>query len=180
MKFWILMGMTLITTPVMGAVVDSTAVVAGVAPVIDSMAAVVPGTVAVDSTVAAADMTALPDVSSLITRMVLSLGVVLLLIWGAVHVLQRLSGNSNKLGGAESHIRVLDRTYLAPKKAVYVLKIGSRSLAVGVTDNQITPLAELDAEETNLAYPTTLPNSGTPSFANLLKDVRTRIAGGQA
>jgi flagellar biogenesis protein FliO len=80
----------------------------------------------------------------------------------------------------ESHIQVLDRTYLAPKKAVYVLKIGSRSLAVGVTENQITPLAELDTEETNLAYPASLPSDGTPSFANLLKGVRTRIAGGQA
>lgn len=170
MKFWILMGMTLlIVSPAMGSVADSTTVVAPVAPA-----------VVMDSTVVVADMSALPDVSSLITRMVLSLGVVLLLIWGAVHVLQRISGRSNKIGGTESHIRVLDRTYLAPKKAVYVLKIGSRSLAVGVTDTQITPLAELDAEETNLAYPTSLPNATTPSFANLLKDVRTRIAGGQA
>lgn len=155
MKYWILVGIAfLITTPVMATVTDSTAV--------------------------AAQVTALPDVSSMVTRMILSLGVVLLLIWGAVHVLQRISGRSAAPGGATSHIRVLDRTYLAPKKAVYVLKIGSRSLAVGVTDNQITPLAELDAEETNLAYPAALPSDGTPSFANLLKDVRTRIAGGQA
>ncbi len=122
----------------------------------------------------------MPDVSSLITRIVLSLGVVLLLIWGAVHILQRISGQSVKPHGAHSHIRVLDRTYLAPKKAVYVLKIGTRALAVGVTEDQITPLAELDADETNLAYPASLPAQGTPSFANLLKDVRTRFAGGQA
>ncbi|MFT5366689.1 MAG: flagellar biosynthetic protein FliO [Candidatus Latescibacterota bacterium] len=155
MKYKILMGITfLITTPAIGAVADSTAIAANVA--------------------------GLPDVSSLITRMVLSLGVVLLLIWAAVHVLQRISGRSVKPGGTQSHIQVLDRTYLAPKKAVYVLKIGSRSLAVGVTDNHITTLAELDTEETNLAYPTSLPSNGTPSFANLLKDVRTRIAGGQA
>lgn len=155
MKHGILIGIVFcITAPAIGAGADSTAVADGVA--------------------------ALPDVSSLITRMVLSLGAVLLLIWGAVHILQRMSGRSAKPGGGESHIRVLDRTYLAPKKAVYVLKIGSRSLAVGVTDNQITPLAELDAEETNLAYPTSLPAQGMPSFANLLKDVRTRIAGGQA
>jgi flagellar biogenesis protein FliO len=76
--------------------------------------------------------------------------------------------------------RVDPLSRVAPKKAVYVLKIGSRSLAVGVTDNHITTLAELDTEETNLAYPTSLPSNGTPSFANLLKDVRTRIAGGQA
>lgn len=155
MKYGILGCITfLMTTPAMSAVADSTAVTA--------------------------DVAGLPDVSSLITRMVMSLGVVLLLIWGAVHVLQRISGRSVKPGGAQSHIRVLDRTYLAPKKAVYVVKIGSRSLAVGVTDNQITPLAELDPEETNLAYPSQLPSEGMPSFANLFKDVRTRISGGQA
>jgi len=155
MKHAILFGITfLIAAPAMGSVADSTVVAANVA--------------------------ALPDVGSLITRMVLSLGVVLLLIWGAVHILQRISGRSVKPGGAESHIRVLDRTYLAPKKAVYVLKIGTRALAVGVTEDQITPLAELDADETNLAYPASLPSQGTPSFANLLKDVRTRFAGGQA
>jgi flagellar biosynthetic protein FliO len=155
MRYWILVGIAfLMTTPVMATGIDSTAVVV--------------------------DVATLPDVSSMVTRMVLSLGVVLLLIWGAVHVLQRISGRSVKPGSVASHIQVLDRTYLAPKKAVYVLKIGSRSLAVGVTENQITPLAELDTEETNLAYPASLPSDGTPSFANLLKGVRTRIAGGQA
>lgn len=155
MKYVIFVGIiNLFANPAMGAVADSTAV--------------------------AADAMVLPDVSSLITRMVLSLGVVLLVIWAAVHALQKISGRSIKPGGAQSHIRVLDRTYLAPKKAVYVVKIGSRSLAVGVTDNQITPLTELDPEETNLAYPTHMSSEGMPSFANLLKDVRTRIAGGQA
>lgn len=155
MKYRVIAALTCLSvSPAMGSVADSTAVVS--------------------------DAVGLPNIGSMITRMVLSLGVVLLLIWGTVHVLQRLSGRSAKPGSAHSHIRVLDRMYLAPKKAVYVLKIGSRSLAVGVTDHQITPLAELDQEETNLAYPISMPANGTPSFATLLKDVRTRIAGGQA
>lgn len=130
-----------------------------------------------DSTIVAAS--ALPDATGLVVRMVLSLGIVLMLIWGAVYVLQRLSGKNGQLGGSNaSHIRVLDRTYLAPKKAVYVLQIGSRTLAVGVTDTQISPLAELDPEETRAAYPALPVRNGPPSFANLLKDMRAKFSGG--
>ena len=132
----------------------------------------------VDSTAVQMDMTAMPSTTSMVVRMILSLAAVLLLIWAAVHVLQRLSGTKVN-SGTTSHIQVLDRTYLAPKKAVYVLKIGTRSLAVGVTDNQITPLAELDAEETQAAYTKPSGLSGSPSFATLLNDVRTKISGGQ-
>ena len=133
----------------------------------------------VDSTAVQMDMTAMPSTMSMVVRMVLSLAVVLLLIWGAVHILQRLSGTKQK-AGTTSHIQVLDRAYLAPKKAVYVIQIGTRSLAVGVTDNQITPLTELDAEETQAAYTQSAELSGTPTFATLLNDVRTKFSGGQA
>ena len=133
----------------------------------------------VDSTAVQMDMTAMPSTMSMVLHMILSLGVVLLLIWGAVHVLQRLS-RTKVNSGTTSYVQVLDRTYLAPKKAIYVLKIGTRSLAVGVTDNQITPLAELDADETSEVYAQSAEMSGTPSFATLLNDVRTRFSGGQA
>lgn len=130
-----------------------------------------------DSTAVA--MSTLPDATGLVVRMVLSLGVVLMLIWGAVYVLQRISGKNGQLGGGNaSHIRVLDRAYLAPKKAVYVLQIGSRTFAVGVTDTQISPLTELDSEETRAAYPALPVRNGPPSFANLLKDVRAKFSGG--
>ena len=131
-----------------------------------------------DSTAVDLGLAVAPDVAGMVTRMVLSLGVVLLVIWAAVHFLQRLSGKSSPLSKSTAHIRVLDRAYLAPKKAVYVLQIGSRSLAVGVTDHQITPLAELDGDETRAAYPDPAALNGTPAFANLLKDVRSKFAGG--
>ena len=131
----------------------------------------------VDST--AVHMDVMPSTTGMVVRMVLSLAVVLILIWGAVQLLQRFSGTQTKIGAA-SHIRVLDRAYLAPKKAVYVVQIGSRSLAVGVTDHQITPLTELDADETQAAYATSAGASGIPVFASLLNDVRAKFSGGQS
>mgnify|MGYP001273803984 CR=1 FL=1 len=108
----------------------------------------------------------------LLARMVFSLFVVLVLIWGAVQILQRVSKTSANKGS--SHIRVLDRAHLAPKRAIYVVQIGSQPLALGVTDNQITTLAELDAEEIRAAYPDQEPRIGTQSFAHLFNHIRSR------
>lgn len=135
---------------------------------------------AIDSTAVDMGLGTAPDITGMVVRMVLSLGVVLGLIWGAVYILQRVSGKNLQAKNTTSHIRVLDRTYLSPKKAIYVIQIGSRALAVGVTDQQITPLTDLDAAETQAAYPTPNAPNGLPSFANLLKDVRSKFSGGHA
>lgn len=114
----------------------------------------------------------------LLARMVFSLFVVLVLIWGAVQILQRVSKTSANKGS--SHIRVLDRAHLAPKRAIYVVQIGSQSLALGVTDNQITTLAELDAEEIRAAYPDRESRIGAQSFAHLFNHIRSRWEAKQA
>ena len=118
-----------------------------------------------------------PSAYGLMARMLFSLVVVIAVIWGALQLLQRISGRSAG-GVGTSRVQVLERTYLAPKKAVYILRIGSRTLAVGVTDAQISPLAELDPEETLAAYPEQRAGGATPPFVHLLKDVRTRFLGG--
>jgi flagellar protein FliO/FliZ len=117
-----------------------------------------------------------PDTFGLIVKMVLSLAVVLIVIWLAVQAARRMPGRTG--GMRRSNVHVLDRTYLAPKKAICIVRIGSRYLALGVTDAQISALAELDPED---AQPPA--GSGTEStvqvpFANLFRDVRSRLGRG--
>ena len=114
----------------------------------------------------------------LLARMVFSLLAVLVLIWGTVQILQRVSKTPGT--NRSSHIRVLDRAHLAPKRAIYVVQIGSQSLALGVTDNQITTLAELDVEETRAAYPDQKSRIGSQSFAHLFNHIRSRWEAKQA
>ncbi len=116
----------------------------------------------------------MPHTYGLIARMAFSLIIVIGLIWGVVLLLRRISGKRVS-GAAKSFIKVLERSYIAPKKAVYVIQVGNRTLAVGVTDAQMTTLAELDPEETLAAYPAF--QKGSPPFAHLLKDMRTRFLG---
>lgn len=126
----------------------------------------------------AAAAAVLPDTYGLAVRMAFSLVAVIGLIWAAMHLLKRFSG-AGASGTSRTRVRVLERTYLAPKKAIYIVQIGDRALAVGVTEAQMTALAELDPAETLSAYPSA-QEGNTPPFAALLQDVRTRLLGGDA
>ncbi|MDH5297663.1 MAG: flagellar biosynthetic protein FliO [Desulfobulbaceae bacterium] len=69
----------------------------------------------------------------------LVIGLLLLLSAG----LKRLGLGGQSLGGT-SLIRILDTRMIAPKKYVAVLDIAGQSLAVGITDQQITLLTRLE------------------------------------
>ena len=62
----------------------------------------------------------------------------------AMKVLSRRAAGGNLKKDA---ISVLQRRYIAPKKAIYVVKVGTRAMVVGVTDAQINHLADLTADE---------------------------------
>ncbi len=117
---------------------------------------------------------ALPDTLGLVTRMGLSLLAVIFLIWGAVQILKKFSpGGAISSGGAT--IRVLDRAYIAPKKSIYVVQIGNKVLALGVTDQQMTTLTDLDLEDTLAQVADTSSRRVTRRFSDVLKTVNARF-----
>jgi flagellar protein FliO/FliZ len=72
--------------------------------------------------------------------------VVLALVWGTMWVARRfLKGRFN--GTARSNLKVVERMYLAPKRSIELVSIGERILVLGVTENQISMLTELEADE---------------------------------
>ena len=106
------------------------------------------------------------DIWSISMRLGFGLALVVLLAWGAAHLLRK-STLGKKLGADNTLIRVAERAYLGPKKAVFLVEIGGRVLALGVTDDRITTLSEWTAGELNLT-----PKPSVPSpFANQLKNV---------
>jgi flagellar biogenesis protein FliO len=87
---------------------------------------------------------------SIMARLGLGLGLVVLLAWGAVHLLRR-SGLGQHLGASGGAIRIGERAYLGPKKLICLVGIGDRTLALGVTDENITLLGEWPAEQLQVA-----------------------------
>lgn len=74
--------------------------------------------------------------------LVLKLGAVLALAYVSMAALKRYTGGSVSHRG--SLLEVLDSTTLGPNRAVYVVRAGGKRLVLGVTQNQITSLGELD------------------------------------
>ena len=116
----------------------------------------------------------LPDTTELVTRMGLSLLVVIFLIWGAVQLLRKFSpGGPISSGG--THIRVLDRAYIAPKKSIFIVQIGDKALALGISDQHMTTLTDLDLEDTLAQYADVSRSPVTRRFSDILKAVNARF-----
>ena len=77
------------------------------------------------------------DYLAVATKLGFGLGLVIILAWGTVFLLRK-SSLGRQVGGVGKTIRVAERTYLSPKKAIYLVEIGDRTLALGVTEENIT------------------------------------------
>jgi flagellar biosynthetic protein FliO len=73
--------------------------------------------------------------------LIVKLGAVLALAYVSLAALRKYTAGSASQRG--TLLEVLDSTTLGPNKSVYVVRAGGKRLVLGVTQNQITPLAEL-------------------------------------
>ncbi|MCK5119776.1 MAG: flagellar biosynthetic protein FliO [Candidatus Latescibacteria bacterium] len=77
----------------------------------------------------------------LLLHLALSLALIGGLIWGSIYLMKRMSGRSRTKNGHRIH--VVECRFIAPKKAIYIVQIGGRTMALGVTDAHMTMLTEL-------------------------------------
>jgi flagellar protein FliO/FliZ len=87
----------------------------------------------------------IPDTGtgSLIIRLFLSLVLIIGLIYLSLFLLKKSSLGLKK-NRAGDLIQVLERCYISPKKGIFIVKIGSKLLALGVTETQINLLSEIN------------------------------------
>jgi flagellar biogenesis protein FliO len=93
-----------------------------------------------------------PEMSylTLMAKLGMGLALVVLLVWGLVFLLKR-SGIGQQLATGTGTVRVLERAFLAPNKAVYLVEIGDRILALGIAEQTISCLSEWRAGELQIA-----------------------------
>lgn len=84
------------------------------------------------------------DTGSLIIRLFLSLVLIIGLIYLSLFLLKKSSLGLKK-NRAGDLIQVLEKCYISPKKGIFIVKVGSKLLALGVTETQINLLSELDS-----------------------------------
>ena len=78
-----------------------------------------------------------------LTRIAVSLCVIVAIIYLTVFLLKKLS-NSHIGGRKGTAIQIVEQTYLAPKKSVCLLKLADRAVLVGITENSMNLLTEME------------------------------------
>jgi flagellar biosynthetic protein FliO len=78
---------------------------------------------------------------SLMTRMLLSILVVIALGGGLMYVMKRVMPKVANTAGKEIHVR--ETTHLGPHKTLHLVEIGNHKLLIGSTNDHITTLADL-------------------------------------
>lgn len=110
---------------------------------------------------------------ALFARLILSMAVVLGLMWAASVVLRRRgiaigAGAKQKSPGVQ--VELLARRSMGRNVSIAVVRVADRAMVVGITDHQVTTLAETDLEEIDVteqeAQRTVLSNGlGGPAAA---------------
>jgi len=90
-----------------------------------------------------------PGRGELSVRAVFAVLLVLVLIVAAVYVSRKLLPKITNLPGKE--IRIIETAHLGPRRTIHVIDVGGRRLLVGSTNENITKLADLSSDLTDLS-----------------------------
>ena len=116
------------------------------------------------------------SLTALLFRVAISLGFIVLLIWGAVWLMRRFSPGALRPGGDYGMVEIIGQRSIGPKKAIYILRVADRALAVGITESTMAPLIELDLDEILVASEGKV-GQDSDRFSGILKGLKTRLSG---
>lgn len=115
-----------------------------------------------------------------LVKMLSALILVIFCAYGALWLLKRTMNRNRGARGRQARLEVIDSTFVAPKKSVSLVKVGDRSVLVGVTDQQISVLTELSCEETEKMLADDAPVDEANGFGRLLKSATDRLKSARA
>lgn len=114
------------------------------------------------------------DTGSMVLRLFLSLVLIVGLIYLSLYLLKKSSLGFKKKSSGEL-IQILERCYLSPKKGIFVVKIGSKVLALGVSDTQINLLTELSSNPETAPDLKEKPNPEQKSSASFFQKLKDKL-----
>ncbi len=111
-----------------------------------------------------------------VVKMISALIVVVICVYLGLYLLKKLTGKKSGVVLKSDVLEVLQTTHLGPRKTISLVKVGDRSVLVGVTEQQISTITELDQKETEailVAEPAV--EEKVDAFAGALKSATSRI-----
>jgi flagellar protein FliO/FliZ len=119
----------------------------------------------------------------LFARLIFSLAVVIGLMWVAANVLRKrgFTGVASRRTTRGPQIELIARRPLGRNSSVAVVRVGDRSLVLGVTEQQVTNLGEVELDEIDVIEDNTRTVSSGPSgpasaWTTMLEQMRNRTA----
>jgi len=108
-------------------------------------------------------------------RVGVTLGIIVILIVGGIYVARLLGARAGLSGSTQ--IEVVDRCFIAPKRALYSVRLGDRVVVVGVTETTITPVTEFSPTEGEELYPAAIdgPTRDLP-FPKVFRNMAGRLS----
>ncbi len=106
-------------------------------------------------------------------KLVGALLLVVVAIYGFLFVLKKMMGQGGGNGG--KLIEVLESSALGPKKSVALVRYSDKAVLVGIADNAISVLAELDSAETQKIMQESQPGRTPAGFKGVLDSARGRL-----
>jgi len=91
------------------------------------------------------------------------------LIYGSIFLLKKFTNKTSP--ASDQLIKVIGKSYLAPKQSLYIVKMGLTYAVLGVCENSVNLLKELSPEEVESIKQ---PSQKSNGFQNVLKSVLKR------
>jgi flagellar biogenesis protein FliO len=110
-----------------------------------------------------------------IVKMVSALVIVVFCIYIGLLLLKRLMNSRYRGKGRDDLLEVIHTTYVGPKKMVSLVRVADRSVLVGITDQSISMLTELDAEETAEVLTEEPRDQSAVDFSGVLRSAGDKI-----
>lgn len=119
-----------------------------------------------------ADETPVPglsgDIGPTLLQLAGALVLIIVIIYLSVWLMKKYSGG--KIAGVGNLISVIERRHLAPKQALYLIKVGEKHLLIGASDSGLQKLSDIDDLEVKTVKPS--PALGASRFSQALKQAK--------
>ncbi len=112
-----------------------------------------------------------PSLIGIIFKLLLSMVLIVGLIYLSTFLIKKVNTRAAGGGTVGDTIKIIGRTFLSPKQALYLVKIGERYAVLGATENNINMIRELSGSEAEY-FKNTKKNPAGPAgskFAAIFK-----------
>jgi flagellar protein FliO/FliZ len=108
-----------------------------------------------------------PTLLQLAGALLLIIGIIYLSVW----LMKKYSGG--KIAGGGGLISIVERRHLAPKQALYLIKVGEKHLLIGASDSGLQKLSDIDYLEVKAVKPS--PALGVSRFSQTLRQAKESL-----